>query len=813
MEHLQRAEQGVVEKFDIKLKSKPKDGVILQLHHTIKGPNGECRRIRFSTATFDDNQEKLACADNAGNIFILDFTDLKFWKLTGIGPSTALQFVPNKPDTLVVATNKKYDMNFIDIETGQTSLTLSGHSAPVRHIYFSNNVKVSNLLTASNVEAILWELRNYTKYFTLNTYLDARIQQILFTPAGDFLVACFQNDTVQIWKHETMKSVKQIIPSELKHMKNIAFTMNGRAMAMAGLTPMLILFSMDTWKALKSIDLSKYNISGVNQIAFIPQLFDGGSNKILAILSSDCTFSLLDLEALTIIHTIQFESSGIRSFTVSPTGKYFLCILQLGEVNIYNSAFVMESIKSVPKTIVENVDIKKDLPCTSYKNTSQERSKVQAAVEQKMRICMDSARLRRILMQYGEYPDKFRSIIWRSLLDTPRNKIAYAALIDKGIHAAYRDIEKQFTIHSSITLKNLKRLLSCLAHWCPLFGVMKFLPSFVFPFVKVLQKDPLLLFESVATILCNYCQLWFEYAPFPPISVLAIIENILAEHDQQLLKHFCDVGITSQTYALKILETAFSEVLTCSEWLILWDHVLSNEPSFMIMAVVSYNIVQRNALRRLKSHEQIGNFFHMQNPVDKKTFLKKAYSLLNETPEDIHPRRFFNGFVSLEKGECYQQFTGYPKATICLKLAKKDRRKTLKQEKSSLKELTTKSQEKEINNRFKQEFPSDSKSYSDDESLQDCCITKNRKSKRKSHEFVTNKGDYCKNSAKEELIQSIVYPSMVQEKNKFGDKKDKEISKCSRSKTKKKSESKNENLEKEIEKLITTYTNSDISDS
>lgn len=813
MEHLQRAEQEVVEKFDIKLKSKPKDGVILQLHHTIKGPNGECRRIRFSTATFDDTQEKLACADNAGNIFILDFTDLKFWKLTGIGPCTALQFVPNKPDTLIVATAKKHDMNFVDVETGQTSLTLSGHSAPVSHISFSNNVKVNNLLTASNVEAILWELRNYTKYFTLNTYLDARIQQILFTPAGDFLVACFQNDTVQIWKHETMKSVKQIIPSELKHMKNIAFTMNGRAMAMAGLVPILILFSMDTWKALKCIDLSKYSITGVNQIAFIPQLFDGGSNKILAILSSDCSFNLLDLEAITIIHTIQFESSGIRSFIVSPTGKYFLCILQLGEVNIYNSAFVMESIKSVPRTIVENVAVKKDIPCTSYKTTSQECSKVQAAVEQKMRICMDSARLRRILMQYGEYPDKFRSIIWRSLLDTPRNKTAYAALVDKGIHAAYRDIEKQFTIHSAVTLKNLKRLLSCLAHWCPLFGVMKFLPGFVFPFVKVLQKDPLLLFESVATVLCNYCQLWFEYAPFPPISVLAIIENILAEHDQQLLKHFCDVGITSQTYALKILETAFSEVLTCSEWLILWDHVLSNEPAFMIMAVVSYNIVQRNALRRLKSHEQIGNFFHMQNPVDKKTFLKKAYTLLNETPEDIHPRRFFNSFVSLEKGECYQQFIGYPKATICLKLAKKDRRNTLKQEKSSLKELTKKSQEKEISNRLKQEFPSDNKSRSDDGSVEDCCITKNRKSKRKSHEFVANKGDYCKNSAKEELIQSIVYPSMVQEKNKFGDKKYKEITKCSRSKTKKKSESKNENLEKEIEKLITTYTNSDLSDS
>lgn len=815
MEQEKRCEQESIEKFDIKLKSKPKDGVILQLHHTVKGPNGESRRIRFTSATFDDTQEKLACVDNAGNIFLLDFSDLKFWKLTGIGPCTALQFVPNKSDTLIVATVKKYELNFVDIETGQVSLSLSGHTAPIKHISFSNNIKIYNLLTASPVEAILWELRNYTKYFTLNTYLGAQIQQILFTPAGDYLVACFQNDTVQVWKHETMKSVKQIIPSDLKHMKYIAFTMNGRAMAMAGLVPMLILFSMDTWKAVKSIDLSKYSISGVNQIAFIPQLFDGGANKIIAILSCDCALHLLDLEALSITHTIQPVSSGIRKFAVSPTGKYFLCILQLGEVNIYNSAFVMDAMQN-NQTPINCSGLSKEIPCTStYQCASVEHTNMKGNVQQKMRICMDSARLRRILMQYGEYPDKFRAVIWRSLLDTPRNRTAYAALVNKGIHVAYKDIEKQFTIHSSVTLKNLKRLLSCLAHWCPLFAVMKFLPGFVFPFVKVLQKDPLLLFECVATVLYNYCQLWFEYAPFPPISVLAIVENILSEHDEQLLKHFCDVGITSQTYALKILETAFSEVLTCSEWLILWDHILSNEPAFILMAVVSYNIVQRNALKRLKSHEQLDNFFHMQNPIDKKTFLKKAYVLLNETSEDIHPRRFFNCFVSLDKGCTYQQFTGYPKATICLKLAKKDKKRTLKSDTYTLKELTAKSQEKNIFHRLKYEEPTNIKLNSDDESFDDC-IEKHRSSRVKSNEHMLNNGDFCKKETKEQLIESIIYPAMVDMKPKFSDtkcEKEKNHRKHLKTKAKKTFGNRNECLEKEIEKLITAYTNSDLSDA
>ncbi|KAL0821512.1 hypothetical protein ABMA28_004974 [Loxostege sticticalis] len=811
----EKRDQESVEKFDIKLKSRPRDGVILQLHHTVRGSNGESRRIRFSVGTFDDNQDKLACSDNAGNLFILDFSDLKFWKLIGVGQCTALHFVPNKLDTLVIANAKRFDVSFLDTENGQVSLSLPGHTAPVKHISFSNN-KINNLLTASPVEAILWELTNYTKYFTLNTYLGAQIQQIMFMPGGDYLVACFQNDTVQIWKHESMKSVKQIIPSELKHMRSIAFTMNGRAMAMAGLTPMLILFSMDTWKALKSIDMSKYNISGIQQIAFIPQVFDGGANKILAILSSDCTLYLFDLESVSVIHTISPESSGIRRFVVSPSGKYFLCILQLGEVNIYNSAHVLDMAQSA---IGDSV--KDEVPSTStQKPVPHNLSPSKVEVEQKMRSCMDSARLRRILMQYGEYPDKFRSVIWRSLLNTPQNKIAYAALVDKGIHPTYRDIEKQFTIHSSVTLKNLKRLLSCLAHWCPLFGVMKFLPGFVFPFVKVLQKDPLLLFECVATILLNYCQLWFEYAPFPPISILAMAENILAEHDQQLLNHFCEAGITSQTYALKILETAFSEVLTCTEWLILWDHILSNEPAFILMAVVSYNIVQKNALKRLTTHEQLDNFFHMQNPIDKKLFLKKAYVLLNDTCEDIHPRRFFNSFVSLEKGDCYQQFTGYPKATICLKLAKKERKKESKSDKYTLRDLTRKSQEKIINEREKNE-DSDSKAMQSDNDTSEEFITEKyeKKSRRQSKESSPNRRGLCT----KEFLDNVMYPaSVTMERSKqHGDsrssKKDKDSNigkRSSKSKNKKKTtDRKNDTLEKEVEKLIRTCTNSDVTDT
>jgi hypothetical protein len=51
-----------------------------------------------------------------------------------------------------------------------------------------------------------------------------------------------------------------------------------------------------------------------------------------------------------------------------------------------------------------------------------------------------------------------------------------------------------------------------------------------------------------------------------------------------------------QLYAWPLLETVFSEVLTRDEWLTLWDHVVSNPPSFLLLLTVAYSICARGPL-------------------------------------------------------------------------------------------------------------------------------------------------------------------------------------------------------------------------
>ena len=49
-------------------------------------------------------------------------------------------------------------------------------------------------------------------------------------------------------------------------------------------------------------------------------------------------------------------------------------------------------------------------------------------------------------------------------------------------------------------------------------------------------------------------------------------------------------------YAWPLLETLLSEILTKDEWLMVWDNILSNHPSFLLMFVVSYLLCSRKAL-------------------------------------------------------------------------------------------------------------------------------------------------------------------------------------------------------------------------
>uniref|UniRef100_A0A8D2HIP9 TBC1 domain family member 31 n=1 Tax=Urocitellus parryii TaxID=9999 RepID=A0A8D2HIP9_UROPR len=238
---------------------------------------------------------------------------------------------------------------------------------------------------------------------------------------------------------------------------------------------------------------------------------------------------------------------------------------------------------------------------------------------------LNKKRLQILLKGYGEYPTKYRMFIWRALLQLPENHTAFSSLIDKGIHEAFINLQKQYPIKSRKLLRVLQRTLSALAHWSAIFSDTPYLPLLAFPFVKLFQNNQLICFEVVATLIINWCQHWFEYFPNPPINILSIIENILAFHDKELLQHFIAHDITSQLYAWPLLETVFSEVLTREEWLKLFDNVFSNHPSFLLMTVVAYNICSRAPLLNCTLKDDFEAVEDMHAEVDQQRIKDEAW--------------------------------------------------------------------------------------------------------------------------------------------------------------------------------------------
>lgn len=72
-------------------------------------------------------------------------------------------------------------------------------------------------------------------------------------------------------------------------------------------------------------------------------------------------------------------------------------------------------------------------------------------------IMLDLTRLRPILKEFGEYPESYRSLIWKSILSLPENQAAYIALINKGIHPAFSSLDKEFPLTDKSLLSSVKR--------------------------------------------------------------------------------------------------------------------------------------------------------------------------------------------------------------------------------------------------------------------------------------------------------------------------------------------------------------------
>lgn len=281
---------------------------------------------------------------------------------------------------------------------------------------------------------------------------------------------------------------------------------------------------------------------------------------------------------------------------------------------------------------------------------------------------MNYDKLTGVLKKYTEYPEKYRPTIWRYLLSLPLKKDTFESLVKRDPHPAFVNLYKKFSVKSYRTYNKLARILSALAHWCPIFGEVEYLPDLVFPFVKVIKSDDLVLFEVLMCFLMQHCQLWFERYPNDPVHLLKTsVDVIIKKESINLYKHFNKVGFGVAQYAWPMLKNGFSVVLPKEDWLRLYDHIFThhNKPELLYYFTAAYILHFRGTLSRIQSIEQMFEFTENQNPVDMKAVLKHMFKLYKKYQDDDEVYIGTHGnYIPLNADHSYPVFMNYPKESV-----------------------------------------------------------------------------------------------------------------------------------------------------
>lgn len=668
------------------------NGLMINISHTQTStisPQG--RNIRFLHTAFDSTGDSFIAGDHQGNVFVFDLAKNRFSLVQKCGvPCTAIAYSLRRKTEYLIALSD-YSLKCFDTDTKEMVAWMKGHESAIHSL--SVHASGRYALTTSADTAQLWDLDTFQRKRKLSIKEDVGILQVFFLPLSNTIITGFRDDTIFAWESDSLTCKYQlpVPPGKTPHYKTFAATRDGRILAAGGRTRFIHLWALDTRKLLRIIELPE-KVTAVKQLIFLPDNFDGGASQVLGVLCQDGISRFINIHTCKLLFDIGEVTNKVNNVSVSPNGRYVITVNEDGTMGVYNLQTLSAEINKPPAPLVKVVTgnkmsdtLESDKP---WKGTHARRARPSTAPargkenrggpaekewgEKDLPDGLNMERLQAILKGYHEYPAKYRMFIWRSILRLPENHTAYAALVDKGTHPAFDKLNEEYPIKSRRLLRILQRILSALANWSPIFGETQYLPVLAFPFVKLFQNNHLVCFEIIATIMVNWSQHWFEYFPNPPINILGLIENVIAHHDRYLLQHFVKYNVTSQIYAWPLLETLFSEVLTKDEWLMLFDNVFSNHPSFLLMVVAAYAMCARGPLMQCVELDDFKYFFHHRNAVDMKQVLKEAYRIMDATPESLHPRKLLTEFSPLTKGQ-YPVFNKYPKFIVDYQVQERER--------------------------------------------------------------------------------------------------------------------------------------------
>uniref|UniRef100_UPI00358F1C90 TBC1 domain family member 31-like n=2 Tax=Myxine glutinosa TaxID=7769 RepID=UPI00358F1C90 len=628
------------------------DGLVLTVHHTVNG----VRIAHFQHVAFNREGSSFLAADHLGHVYLFDLIKNSFKLVQQCKKAcTSLVFTLHEPTEYIAALSDGCIACF-NTETCRTVNWLRGHESPVMGI--SVDPSGRRAISTSEKTADLWDLESYQHLQRLGVMRDVGVQTVFFFPVGHTILSCFKDNSIFAWDGDSLSCKYQLpVPTNSPEVnyKCFAVSGNGQVLVAGGKSARLHVWSLERQSLVTRLQLPS-DVRAVRHLDFLPQLFNNRNDEILIAFCQDKAVRFVHLKSRHVFLALAGGADLLEKTVVSPTGRHMVAVVASGAICVYETVALNENLQKPLAKVVQLTEVNLVKRTCSEKTQRGKRAGHRLAyafgslrnVEQCMiPEMLDRKRLVNFVKCFGEYPAKYRQLIWQSLLKLPQNNDIFRSLQNMETHHAFVELQKVYPLSSHKLHRVLKRILSALAHWMPLFEVLGYLPQFVLPFVKLFQNNHLLCFEIVATLMANWCQHWFECFPNPPEVILGMVEKVLRHHDEVLLQHFVSCQVTAQEYAWPLLETLFSEVLNQEEWLCLFDNVFSNEPAFLLMAVVAYLLCSHQRLMSIVDQKDFEYIFHSRSIMNVCVLVRKTYELLDGTPIEVHQGHMLQAFQPL----------------------------------------------------------------------------------------------------------------------------------------------------------------------
>lgn len=639
----------------------------------------------------------------------------RYTRLGQAGPSGTCVRFSTTSRALLVSGHCDGGIRCFNANTGAELGTLRGHRTAVRWLDFKPGS--GELASTSHDCVIVWHMRNMTRKRTLgaDSSKGGGFCAGKYLQEGSKLVTSCKDGSFLVWDSKSFTLLGRVSSGECSRavrdcgqVPMFCVSPDGKWLVFSKDHPSLLVCDLASCTLCYGLRLDGEGGMGARALEFMP------NSEVVAVLGKDGCVRFLEVKTGRVCYKVLDQENGKEGekFSISARAQLLAVTGEPGRVYLYDMSKVRARGPPVPEETVESAvfmnsndvndflaqpvlvaDSSDNVTSTvkqdnCVRGTSQNREVARNnAVEgtsksglhqtrtkeinpSQLRIAalgpegnsLNRNKLQGLLHSYGEYPEKYRLLIWEFLLEIPQNSCAFEVIANKEMHPAFKHLKEKFPSLDKATLKRLGKTLSSLAHWCPLFGEATFLPPLIFPIVKQFGHNEETCFETVATVLFNWAGTWFQEFPRPPMSILAKLEGILTHHEPQISSALSSFKGGSGKVFWAIMSTLMSEVVSRQDWLKLWDHIVTNDITFLHFCLVSHLIYFKQSLMAFEKEEDVEAFAHIAKPLDINKIILQTYTLQSTTPEHLKP--IAQDFKGLGNRNVYPDFTQYPQGEV-----------------------------------------------------------------------------------------------------------------------------------------------------